>query len=181
MIFIKKYKIVIRLLQMALIISTVISPIFLNCLGAYGMISNANQNIYNNPDMLEYQHTLMNNMCFYGYTMLFSSLLMIVSTVLCLCRFNIVPMIMQSTGFTICMVVMVKISEIADKYGLTDSELQPLSEKYFNRHFVSIVPLILLVLICLVRFFSYDERSKRRQKHFDKMAKEDAPCEKIVD
>lgn len=170
-----------KLLSIILVLSTIISPIFLNCLGAYGLISNANENLANNPDMLEYQQTLMSNMRFYGYTMLVSSILMTISTVLCLCKFNIVPMITQSIGFTICMVVMVKISAIADKYGLTDIEMQPLSEKYFNRHFVSIVPLILLIIICLIRFFSYDERSKRRQKHLDKIAKENAPCEKIVD
>lgn len=170
-----------KLLLIVLVLSTIISPMFLNCLGAYGMISHANQNIANNQDMLQYQQTLMSNMRFYGYTMLVSSLLMTVSTVLCLCKFNIAPMITQSTGFTICMVVMVKISAIADKYGLTDAEMQPLSEKYFNRHFVSIVPLILLITVCLIRFFSYEERCKRRQKRLDKIAKENAPCEKIVD
>ena len=170
-----------KLLQGVLVAFTIISPIFLNCLGAYGMISNANENLTNNADLLEYYQTLMNNMIFYGSTMIFSSVLMVLSTILCLCKFNIVPIITQSTGFTICMIVMVKISDIADKYGLTDAEMQPLSEKYFDRHFITIAPFLLLLIICIVRFFSYEYRSKREQKRLDRFNKENAPCEKIID
>lgn len=145
------------------------------------MISNANQNLLNYPDLVEYHKTLMNNMIFYGYSMIFSSILMTISTILCLCKLDIIPMVTQSTGFSICMVVMVKISAITDKYGLTDAQMQPLSEKYFNRHFITIVPFLLLILICLIRFFSYEKRSQRKQKKLDKIAKENAPCEKIID
>lgn len=145
------------------------------------MISNANYSLANNPDMLEYQQTLMSSMRFYGYTMIVSSVLMVVSVVLYMCRLNIIPIVTQSSGFAICMIVLSKISAIADKYGLTDADMQPLSEKYFNRHFISIIPCILLITLCLLRFFSYEERSKRKQKHLDKIAKENEPCEKIVD
>lgn len=170
-----------KLSQVILVIFTIISPIFLNCLGAYGMISNANQNLTDNIELLEYYQTLMNNMIFYGNSMIFSSVLMVISTILCLCKLDIIPIITQSTGFTICMVVMVKVSAIADKYGLTDAEMQPLSEKYFNRHFITIIPFLLLIIICIVRFLSYEKRSKRHQKRLDKIAKENASCEKIID
>lgn len=181
MILIKKFKILLKLLQVILVILTIISPIFLNCLGAYGMISNAQENLSNNPNMIEYYQTLMSNMSFYGYSMIFSSILMLLSAILCLCKLDIIPIITQSIGFSICMVVMIKISAIADKYGLTDAEMQPLSEKYFNRHFITIAPFLILILICLLRFFSYEKRSQRRQKKLDKIAKENAPCEKIID
>jgi hypothetical protein len=178
---IKKFKIIFKVLEVLLIIVTLVSPVFLNCLGAYGMISNANENLNGSTELIEYYQTLMHNMVYYGYAMIFSSILMVVSVVLYFCKLNIIPMVTQSTGFSICMVVMVKISAIADKYGLTDSEMQPLSEKYFNRHFITIVPLVLLLLLCLLRFFSYDSRSQRKQKKLDKIARDNAPCEKIID
>lgn len=180
-IVIKKFNIVIKVLLVLLVVLTLVSPIFLNGLGAYGIISNANENLANNPDLSDYLKTLMNQMVEYGYLMVASSVLMVVSTVLCLCKLNIVPMVTQSSGFAICMFVMVKISAIADKYGLTDSDLQPLSEKYYNRHCVTIAPFVLLLLICLLRFFSYEKRSERKQKKLDKLAQENAPCEKIID
>ena len=180
-IFINKSKIVIKILQVLLVILTIISPMFLNLLGAYGMISQANQNLALNSDLMEYQKNLMSTMNSYGCAMVFSSILMILSTILCLCKLDIIPMVTQSTGFAICMFVMVKISAIADKYGLTDSELQPLSQKYFTRHFITIFPFLLLIAICLIRFFSYDKRSQRQQKRLNKIAKENAPCEKIID
>jgi hypothetical protein len=179
-IVIKKFNIVVKVLEVLLVVLTLISPVFLNGLGAYGIISNANANLANSTELLEYHKTLMNQMLEYGYLMVVSSILMIVSMVLCLCKLNIVPMVTQSSGFAMCMFVMVKISAIADKYGLTDSDLQPLSEKYYNRHCITIAPFVLLLVICLLRFFSYEKRSQRRQKKLDKLAKENAPCEKII-
>lgn len=176
-----KLKILRKVLEVILVILTLISPVFLNCLGAYGMVSNANDNLNGSTELIEYYQTLMHNMVYYGYAMLFSSVLMVLAVVLYFCKFDIIPMVTQSVGFSICMVVMVKISAIADKYGLTDSEMQPLSEKYFNRHFITITPLVLLLLLCTTRFFSYDKCSQRRQKKLDRIAKDNAPCEKIID
>lgn len=178
---VKKYDLVVKVLEVLLVVSTLVSPIFLNGLGAYGIVSNANENLANSADLLEYYVNLMHQMLEYGYLMVASSVLMVVSLVLCLVGLDVVPMVTQSAGFTICMVVMYKISAIADKYGLTDSEMQPLSEKYFNRHFVTLVPFLLLLAVCLMRFFSYDKRSQRRQKRLDRLAKDNAPCEKIID
>lgn len=168
-------------LQILLVVSTIVSPMVLNFLGGYGLIVQAKDNLNEYPDMIAYQQDLMNLMVTYGKTMIASSVLMVLAMMLCLCKFNVVPVVLQSTGFTICMVIMFKISAIADKYGLSDSNMQPLSEKYFNRHIITIVPLVLLITICVVRHFSYENRIKRKQKRLKKYEEENAPCEKIID
>ena len=175
------FKKVLRFLQVLLIILTLISPVFLNLLGGYSMIFQANQNLELYNELSDYHINLMNSMKSYGTMMIVSSILMIFSTILCLCKLDIIPMITQSTGFALCMYVMIKISAIADKYGLTDNDLQPLSEKYFNNHFWTLFPFILLMIICLLRFFSYEKRSKRHQKRLEKIQRDNAPCEKIID
>lgn len=180
MIIIKTKKFV-KFLLFLLVIFTLISPIFLNGYGAYSMIMQSNQNLETYPDLVAYQVNLMDTWKSYGKLMAFSSMLMVISAILCFLNLDIIPMVSQSMGFALCMVVMIKMSNIADKYGLTDSSLQPLSEKYFNRHMVSIIPFLLLMIICLVRFFSYEKKSKRIQKRLDKVNKDIAPCEKIID
>lgn len=176
-----KTKKIFKILIFLLVIFTIISPIFLNGYGAYSMIVQSNRNLANNPDLVAYQVNLMDTWKSYGGLMIFSSILMVLSTILCVLSFDIIPMITQTIGFTICMILMFKMSAIADKFGLTDSSLQPLSQKYFNRHIITVVPFLLLIVICLCRFFSYEKKSKRNKKRLDKINKENAPCEKIVD
>jgi hypothetical protein len=176
-----KIKKFLKFLTFLLVVLTLVSPMFLNGYGGYSIIYQAEQGLAQGDELVTYQVNLMETWKTYGIMMLVSSGAMVLAMVLCLCKLDIIPIILQTGGFSLCMVVLSKISAIADKYGLTDSELQPLSEKYFNHHMVTIFPWLLLVVICVMRFFSYEKRTKRRNKRLEKIQRDNAPCEKVVD
>lgn len=116
-----------------------------------------------------------------GILMIFSGIIMTFGSLLCVPKkniLNIFSLIFSCSGFIICMRMLYKLCEHADRAGWSDKfSMTPISDMYKSRVLPCIVPFVISVAVSLIQLFSYEAAEQRRLKKL----KKDAPAPKIID
>ncbi len=88
--------------------------------------------------------------------------------VLCLFRKNaadIISIILTSSGFVMCMAMLHKLTEHADKSGWTDKfDMTPVSGMYERRILPCILPVMLIILTDIVQLLTNEQSGKSRNE-----------------
>lgn len=147
-------------LKALLIILTVIYPFFMNITAGIGMCLNGGKS--------------------YGIALFISSGLIFAAVALCLCGLNILPAVLCFSGTALCVAVIYRYTLIMTELGRTDYDLVPLYEKYPMRHYPTAFVFVILAIIAMIRFFSFDEADKRRSKRALRDAEKNAEAPHIL-
>ena len=164
-------------LNIAVIILTLIYPLFFNLLGGISLISQAQENL----SLGLLQISDYNLYYRYGVMMLVSSGLMVIADILYFCKLNILPMAVSGTGLSLCIYAAKSLMDISEKFGLSDENMQPLYEKYQSRHFPTAFLFAVICIGALIRFFSYEQKLRRSQKKQLKLDRLNKSAVKIID
>lgn len=164
---IKKRSPLLFVLKIILIILTVIYPVFMVIFTGSGLIYNSES----------YGAELTQT----GVFFIISGILMTVGTVLCCLKKNIVSIICSCTGFALCMAMLYKLVDHADRSGWSNKlTMEPISDMYFARIIPVIAPFIIAVTVAIIQFFSYEAAEKRRVKRKLKEEEENRPAPPII-
>ena len=121
----------------------------------------------------------------YGKLMILSGILMTSGSILCIPRktfVNIVSVVFSCSGFALCMAMLYKICDHADRAGWSDKyNMTPISDMYKARIIPCAVPVAIAVVVALIQIFSYEASQERYRKKLSRMEKENAPAPKIID
>ena len=116
-----------------------------------------------------------------GILMIVSGILMTVGAVLCLFRkniLNIISLVFSCSGFALCMTMLYKLCDHADRAGWSDKyNMSPISDMYKSRIMPCIAPFVITVAVAVLQLLSYEAAEQRRIKKL----KENAPAPKILD
>ena len=116
-----------------------------------------------------------------GILMIVSGILMTVGAVLCLFRkniLNIISLVFSCSGFALCMTMLYKLCDHADRAGWSDKyNMSPVSDMYKSRIMPCIAPFVIAVAVAVLQLLSYEAAEQRRIKKL----KENAPAPKILD
>lgn len=116
-----------------------------------------------------------------GILMIVSGILMTVGAVLCLFRkniLNIISLVFSCSGFALCMTMLYKLCDHADRAGWSDNyNMSPISDMYKSRIMPCIAPFVIAVAVAVLQLLSYEAAEQRRIKKL----KENAPAPKILD
>lgn len=143
-----------------LIAATLIFPLFINSSAAAALIFNSEKNMSAGL-LTSSDHDMFLKL---GVFMIVSSVLMIVSTVLCVSKKNIPAIVLELTGIVLCFSVVIKLILVADSSGITDSGFRPLADVYAMRHFPTAVHTFLIFLISLMSHFSHNKKINTERK-----------------
>lgn len=138
----KKYVAVI--LKVLLIVSALVWSFFMVVMTGAGLVFNRES----------YGHYIMQT----GVFFIISGILMVSGTVLSLFRrkiLNIISVILSFTGFILCMTMLCRLVNHADRNGWSDNfTLMPVSDMYRTRIMPVIVPSVLSVATAVRNYFS---------------------------
>ncbi len=116
-----------------------------------------------------------------GIMLIVSGILMTVGAVLCLFRkniLNIISLVFSCSGFALCMTMLYKLCDHADRAGWSDKyNMSPISDMYKSRIMPCIAPFVIAVAVAVLQLLSYEAAEQRRIKKL----KENAPAPKILD
>lgn len=156
-----------KVLKVILAVLTLIYPLFMVILSGAGLVYNSDS----------YGAEITQT----GVFLIVSGILMTLGTVLVLFRKNILPLILSSAGFALCLTMLFRLTDHADRAGWSDAvTMEPISAMYMTRILPVIAPYVLTVLIALIQFFSYEAAEKRRQKKQLREQKENEPAPPII-
>ncbi|WP_297958555.1 hypothetical protein [uncultured Ruminococcus sp.] len=115
-----------------------------------------------------------------GIFFIAAAALMTAGAFLCLIRRDlpdILAIAFSLSGLALCMVMLKKLADHADRSGWTDKyTLLPISEMYTSRIMPCIIPALLCAVLAAVQLCSYGQREQRRRKKAEK----DAPAPPII-
>lgn len=119
-----------------------------------------------------------------GVLLIISGAVMTVGAVLCLFRKNIpnvIAIILSAGGFALCMTMLHKLADHADKSGWSDKyTMAPISDMYRSRLMPGIIPAVMIIIIAVVQLMSYDLAQQREEKKRVKKERENAPSPSII-
>lgn len=116
-----------------------------------------------------------------GAAFIVSSVMMLGGTLLVCLKKNISAVISSAGGFAICMIMLCKLADHADRSGWSDKyTMAPVSNMYISRIIPVIAPFLLTAAIAMIQYFSYEAAEKRREKRRIGKEKENAPAPPIV-
>lgn len=154
-------------LRVILAVLTLIYPVFMVGLTGAGLIYNSES----------YGESITRM----GVVFIIAGAAMTIGTVLVLLKKNIISMIFNASGFALCMLMLAKLVDHADRAGWSNAHtMEPISSMYITRIIPVVMPFVLAITIALIQFFSYEEREKRRMRKQEKKAKENATAPSIV-
>lgn len=130
-----------------LIISYVIYPLFFNLLGGIFTIAGARSNYIN----LEVNSETMIYFTAVGSGMIISSILLTISTFLCIRKKKMSALIVELAGISICMISVLFLVNSAAEKGITDSNFRPYSYIYSVRHFPTVIHSVILIIYVKVQ------------------------------
>lgn len=156
----KNIKILKKTLKIILIVSTVIFPLFFNLLGGAGLVYESVTN-YSAGLLTRSDFSSLRNL---GVLLLLSSVLMLSATVLCIKKNDMLSIILETSGFIIFITVLVLLINIVKQSGLSDENLKPYSQIYFQRHFPTVIHFLVVFALSLIDYFSYDNMLQRKIK-----------------
>ncbi|MDE6091962.1 MAG: hypothetical protein K2F73_03365 [Ruminococcus sp.] len=135
---------IIIILKILLIVFTVVWSFFMVVMTGAGLV-------YNHES---YGQTIMQT----GVFFIISGILMTSGTVLSLFRkkiLNLISVILSCTGFILCMIMLYRLVNHADRNGWTDNfTLMPISDMYRTRIMPVIVPSVLSVITAVRNYLS---------------------------
>lgn len=162
----KKHPILL-VLKLILAVLTVIFPVLMVMLAGAGLLHNS--------DSYGREVTRI------GIFLIASGALMTAGTVLVLFRKNIASLICSCTGFSLCMLMLYKLTEHADSAGWSDAyTMEPVSDMYTARILPVIAPFAIAAVLAVIQFFSYEEKERRRLRRQLKEEKENEPAPPIL-
>lgn len=119
-----------------------------------------------------------------GIFLIAAAVMMTAGAVLCLIRknlTNIISIILTSGGFALCMTMLHKLTEHADKSGWSDKyTMTPISDMYRSRVMPCIAPAALALVIAVVQLMSYELSEQRRERRRRKKELENAPAPSVL-
>lgn len=119
-----------------------------------------------------------------GLLLLISGAAMIVGALLCISRKelpNILALVLDIPGIVLCMAMLYKIADHADRAGWSDKfTMEPISEMYKERLIPCVIPAALILVTALVQLFSEEVTSARRQRKKLRTERENAPAPPII-
>lgn len=164
---IKKKHPLLTLAKIILSLLTAVFPMFIVIMTGAGLIYNR----------ASYGEELFHT----GIFFIISGILMTVGVIFVWLKQNIASIICSCSGFGLCMLMLYKLADHADKSGWSDKyTMLPISDMYISRIMPTIIPFLLAVLISIVQFFSYEAAEKRREKKRVREEKENAPAPPII-
>lgn len=132
-----------------MVIFLCIFPLFMNLMGGIALICNAQANysalLIEHSDFVIYRNM--------GGFMVSSSILMLCATICIFRKKNLLAVIVEIIGLTLCMGVLFKLRDISIKNVLSDNDLTPYSEIYFWRHFPTALHSLIVCLLALTGHF----------------------------
>ncbi len=168
-----KQKTYMTVMKIILIVLTLIYPVFMTMLTGAGIISN--------------RASYGSRITSYGACLMLSGALMTAGALLCMSRRstqNLLSALISSSGFALCMTVLIKLikhAESAGWTGIAKYEGVPVSDMYRTRVGPVIAPFLLTILISAIQYFSYDCGEERRLRKKARKDKENAPAPSILD
>ncbi|MDO5559183.1 MAG: hypothetical protein Q4F95_06245 [Oscillospiraceae bacterium] len=153
----KVFKIILKII---LILITVIYAVFFNLAGGAGIIYEAIDNRSAGllvPD--DFTKLAAASGCFFA-----SGILMVTATVMVLHKKGLSVLIAEIPGISACMTGLILIVSQAQKIGFSDENLQPYSQIYLARHLPTLGHFVVILIIALMNYLSYDNRVKRNKK-----------------
>ncbi len=164
----KNIKILKKTLKITLIVSTVIFPLFFNVLGGAGLVYESVNNYSKGLLTVSDFSSLRNS----GVFLLLSSFFMLTATALCIKKKDIMSIILETSGFIIFITVFFLLINTVKKSGLSDENLKPYSQIYFQRHFPTVIHFPVVFALSLMDYFSYDNILQRKNKENKEYADE---------
>lgn len=159
------------LLRTALVVTTLIWPIFMDCMTAYGWLLHADH----------YGDAFRG----YAYGVFVGAGLMSLGVVLCLVRWNAAAGLSGTVGFLSILIPIVKAVAAAreNSWGPQTEQGfgQLASDLWSDRMYPTVAPFVLLLLVCFLQFFSYEAVVRRQKKREARLAAEHAPAPHILD
>ena len=158
--------------KIIMLVLTVVFPLFMVAMTGAGMIKYRSS----------YDEYLPN----IGIYFVISSALMTLGAVLCIFRKslpNLISFICTVSGFTLCMIMLKRFTDRADKSGWTGYgryQFMPVSDMFTGRILPVILPCAIAAVIAAVQFFSYDASEERRKRKERKKAKDEAPAPSVL-
>ena len=157
--------------KVIMLILTAVYPLFMVELSGAGLI-------YNRDSYGEELSTV-------GALLMVSGIVMAAGAVLCLFRknlLNIISAVCSAGGLVLCLTMMYKLCDHADRAGWTDNfAMTPISDMYKARIFPSIAPMAIAVVVAAVQLFSYEATEERRKRRARRSEEENAPAPSILD
>lgn len=157
--------------KVIMLVLTAIYPLFMVTLSGAGLI-------YNKDSYGDELATV-------GALLIASGFVMAAGAVLCLFRknlLNIISAVCSAGGLALCLTMMYKLCDHADRAGWTDNfAMTPISDMYKARIFPSVAPVAIAVVVAVVQLFSYEAAEERRRRRQRRNAEENAPAPSIID
>lgn len=157
--------------KVIMLILTAIYPLFMVTLSGAGII-------YNKDSYGEELATV-------GTLLIVSGFIMAAGAVLCIFRknlLNIISAVCSAGGLALCLDMMYKLCDHADRAGWTDNfSMTPISDMYKVRITPSIAPVAIALAIAAVQLFSYEAAEERRRRRQRRNEEENAPAPSIID
>lgn len=151
-----------------MVILTAVYPLFMVVLSGAGLIYNRES----------YGSTLT----IVGGALIASGVIMSAGAILCLFGKNITSALCSGGGLALCMAMLHKLCEHADRAGWSDKfTMAPISDMYKARILPCIVPVALAAVIATVQYYSYESAEERRRRRESKEEAANAPAAKIID
>lgn len=109
---------------------------------------------------------------------------MTLAVILCLCKKDLPAIVLGILSYVPMLMLMLKAIGIAEEYGWSGQTEQSFGRNasmvWRNGMMWNAVPLILLLVLCLTRWLSYDASARRAQKRAEKEAAENAAAPSIL-
>lgn len=119
-----------------------------------------------------------------GIFLILSGALMTLGAFACLFRKNIpniAAIILSSGGFALCMTMLHKLADHADKSGWSDKyTMTPISDMYRARLIICVIPVMLVIITAVAQLLSHELAEVRNERRKRKRAEENAPSPSVL-
>ncbi len=133
-----------------LIIITAIYPLFINLLSGTALFYNA----YENYELMLVEKSGFVYYRNLGIIMMLSSVMLVLSTILCITKKNILSLLIETIGIVMCMAVVISLRKIAMESGMSDESFKPYKDIFTLRHTPTLIHTIVLYILALKNHFS---------------------------
>ncbi len=116
-----------------------------------------------------------------GVLFIISALAIITGGILACFKKNIASLCCTVPGIGLCMYMLYLLADHADRHGWSDKyTMEPISSMYISRIVPIAIPAVIIIVIALIQFFSYECSEARREKRRRRLEKENEPAPPII-
>ncbi|MBQ8959746.1 MAG: hypothetical protein IJ071_00815 [Ruminococcus sp.] len=95
---------------------------------------------------------------------------------------NILALLLDIPGIALCMAMVYKICDHADRAGWSDKfTMEPVSHMYKGRLIPCVIPAALILIIAVLQLSSEEASAERRRRRQLRLEKENAPAPPVID